>query len=1354
MKLTSSALRGWLLIGLSAAPALVFAQKTVSRPLAPSAEGRPAVAPGKMTPRPAATPARKPSVAPVPVDPNRYQLVWQGTELRLAPNGRRYALPKFAGALAEPDQLLPRYQFRLEGPVTALVLTNARYEPFSAPEARLLTNAKADAALPAVPVPTFVTGTERRAAVTFVTLTPLRRNPQTGAVEKLVSFDVTPTFGTAGRPNQARSYATASVLAQGRWIKVGVAASGLYRISRTQLKDLGLDPAGFDARNLQLWGNGGGMLPQPNAARRADDLVENAIAVDEANGAFNSLIFYAQGPHTWRYDGNTRRFRHEQNIYSDSSYYFLTVGSVPGRRVALAPDAGPATAPPLTAYDERAYYELDRVNLLGSGREWYGEELNTFTTNLEIPFTLPGLAPGGTLQLTANALTNVATPNNSTVPVFRYSVNGQGAGTQQSGPPGTDYDVNYRHSGALVDNTFAVPIDAIGSTDPLRVQMTFLATAQSGNKGNLNYLEINAPRTLQRYGAQSSFRSVASVGPGRVSAFQVGNYNSETKVWDITNPLRPQQLPAQVAGATATLTAATDSLREFVVFNPSEIQDAVRGFGVVPNQNLHGFNANLVSPDDRLDLLIVTHPTFLAQANRLAEHRRQFDGLRVAVATTTQVYNEFSSGRQDLTAIRDLMRLLYARTPDVQTRSLHLLLFGDGSFDYKSNQWYSQRPGSPPLRTPNNTNFVPVYESYNSYGPINSFSSEDYLGLLDDDEGTWSESNTSELVDIGIGRLPVTDATAADDAVAKLIRYDAPTSFGKWRNEIAFVADDDGGASQWDADITAEPFIVRGAPTYNVHKIYLDLYPQLTVSSGQRSPATYAALEKTVDQGALLVGYYGHGGETGWTAERILDIPQVRGWRNTDRLAFFLTATCDFGRYDDPRRVSGAEEALLNAQGGAIGLLTTTRPVYSNNNKELSDGLFGGLFTPVGTNAPRLGDLYRRAKTRGNAVNSRNFALLGDPSMRLAYPRQRAVISTINGQAPTASGDTLRALSTVALAGTIQTPDGQLLNNFTGRIQVTVYEKASTILTLGDEGRIDGNGSNQNVIPIQVRESIIYDGVASVTNGQWSTRFVVPKDINYSFGLGKISLYAWSANDDASGANTDIVIGGSDSTALADTTPPAIRLFLNDFSFVSGGTTGQDATLLATLRDSSGINTAGTGIGHEITAILDGKRDNVLALNQYYTADVDSYKSGKVKFLFKGLTPGPHTLTLKAWDTHNNSGEGRLDFEVVNDAKLALDHVLNYPNPFANRTTFHFDHNRAGEDLDVQVQVFTVSGRLIKTLNTRAITSAAHLGDIQWDGRDEYGDVLARGVYVYKVNVRSERDGSHTSKYEKLVILN
>lgn len=1308
--------------------------------------------------------------------------------------GAPHKVPTFTSAYHGPDEQVGTFSLRLEGNVPAGELQNAVYQPFGPADARLLDVAR----LPAGPTPRLSHGTARKLPVSFLSLQPVRRNPQSGQPEQLVSFDYVYSVDNSaattgnqlakgqqaairtGAPGQAHAhaYAPASVLAAGDWFKIGVPESGVYKLDRATLSKLGL-PAQLDPHRLQLYGNATGLLPQPNAAPRPDDLVQNAVQLvgDNGNATFDDteyLVFYARGPHVWQ--ARNGLFQHVNNIYSDTAYYFLTLGPTPGRRVEAAPAvAATGAAPtPITTFNERLVHEHDLVNLLHSGRQWLGESLPDGGRQEFTFANVPGLVAGAPLSITSSvAATATASPT------FQLAVNGQAFGRPQSVPAVRMID--FREVAQTSTTVLQGPLPALTGPD-LRVALTYSSPGDPQGTGYLDYLEINAQRQLTLSGPVLEFRSLTNAfKAGGLNRYALGGATGAT-VWDVTNPRRPAAVALDAGGS---FLARTDTLREFVAFRPEATLPTPRLFGKVVNQNLHALNA-----DGKLDLVIVSYPPFRAEAERLAAHRRRHNGLRVAVVTTTEVYNEYSSGAQDVTAIRDFMRQVYDRAPASQ--NLSLLLFGDASFDYKSKAtndraaepaWWKERV---PFKTGTdfdalNQNYVPTYESRESFSPFYprvgmdgyaSYSSEDYYGLLDENEGEWDELNlTTELMDVGVGRLPVRlpagvlpgAARASEQArlmVDKLMAYDASAAYGKWRNRLTLVSDDGNG----DLFVGQGSEIIAGTlqasdPAYNIHKVYLDLYPQVSVAAGQRSAEANRAVDESFERGSLIINYLGHGGVDAWADEKILTSKSVLALQNRNSLPFLVTGTCDFATYDNPDFTSAGEQVLTDneQQGGAIGLFTTTRVVDAGANAGLNQAFFSRIFRPLPNGRhPGIGTVIMNAKNDfpQGGTNNRNYTLLGDPSAPLAYPDQQVAVRSIavGGRPAGTVPDTLRALSPVKLEGEVRGSAG-LATSFNGTAQVTIYGQPATVMTLGNKAADPSSADRPR--PVTVQESILYDGQATVRSGAFKVEFVVPKDINYNGGLGKISLYAFdpSAHTDAHGARPQPV-GGANRDAAADTTPPTIRLALNDSSFVSGGLTGLSPTLLATLRDASGINTTGAGIGHEITATLDRDPRKLVVLNDAYTAEVDNFRAGKVKYLLKDLTPGPHVLKLKAWDTYNNSAEREIEFIAAGSEQLALDHVLNYPNPFSNVTQFHFDHNRSGEDLDVQVQIFTVTGRLVRTLRSTIAGSKPHEGGLTWNGRDDYDDQLARGVYIYRLSVRVGQNGPTASKYEKLVLLN
>ncbi len=1096
-----------------------------------------------------------------------------------------------------------------------------------------------------------------------------------------------------------------SVLATGPWYKIGVTKPGLHQLDAAFLRNAGIDPAEINPQHLRLFGNGGGMLPQANATPRPDDLTENAIYVaGEADGRFDNddyVLFYAQGPHEVTYAGE--KFAHRTNLYSDTAFYFLTTGNGPGLRpVPQASVAGAAA--PVTTFDDYLFHEKDQTNLIQSGREWYGERFDV-TTEHGVDFSVPGLVAGTPVEVTVAAVAQ-----GSAASSFAVKLNGQDIGNFNAPGVGQGtYDVK----GANATGTFT----ANPAGPNLRVSVSF---GKNGNNvGYLNWIGLWATRELKLYGNQTTFQSVSSLANPTVE-YRVGDVPADAQIWDVTNPLLPMNQSFVLDGNMAAFGAAGGALRQYVVFRGNAFDKPV-SIGAIPNQNLHG----LAAPD----LVIIAPPGFTAAVARLAAFRRDHDGLRVEVVTPGQIYNEFSSGRQDVTALRDFIRFLYRQGDALR----YVLLLGDASYDYKD-------------RLAGNTNLVPTYESYQSLHPIFSFSSDDYFGFMDDGEGDWQETTAGDhTLDVGIGRLPVKTAREAAAVVDKMIGYASNvTALGAWRNRLCFVADDgDGNTHQLDAErLTTQ--IGSRYKHFNIDKIFLDAFPQTSTPAGQTAPSVRDAIDKAVNQGHLIVNYTGHGGEVGWAQEQILSIPQITAWQNRNRLPLLVTATCEFGRYDDPGVVSGAEFAVLNDKGGAIGLITTTRPVFSNTNYALNVAFYNAIFEPMNGRMPRLGDAMR--ETKNNSLNgsiNRNFSLLGDPSMRLAYPREGVTLTRMNDRPLAEGADTLKAMGRVTLAGEIRRPDGSRIENFDGTLFVTLYDKPRDVTTLGDE--------NPRML-FTLSDNRLYEGKASVRNGHFQFSLVVPKDMDYRLGSGRISLYAQQTDGllDAGGVDQNLLLGGSAATPPTDGTPPAVALYLNDTTFVNGGETGPNALLIARLRDDNGINLSCSGIGHEITARLDGS-DELFVLNDFYVPDLDDFTAGEIRFPLRNLAPGEHQLTVTAWDTHNNPATATLHF-VVSGA-IRLRSVANYPNPFYQYTTFRYEHDRPHEAVEAEVSVYTTTGALVYTGRSTQTLDIGEAGKMTWEGTGKDGKKLEPGVYVYRLSVRSKADNAATTYSNRLVLV-
>lgn len=1175
---------------------------------------------------------------------------------------------------------------------------------------------------------------ERKKPFIVYSFVPIRKNPVTNSYEKLVSFDIelTPLKNIAeGYKSSPQVFAANSVLASGTWYKLGVTTDGVYKIDFNFLKGLGIEMGTLDPAQIKIFGNNIGMLPEQNSIPRPDDLVENAIEVFD-NGIVATfeqgdyILFYGQSPNEMKLDGLTQRFHTTKHLYSDTSFYFITTDLAgPSKRITLQPSVTPgAIDVQVTAFDDVGFHEENIRNFVKSGRNFYGE---IFDANLTLPFhtIIPNIVTTVPVYYKMKVLARSNIQSS-----FSLKYQGQQVGivsipAVSAGLYG-DYAIPGTSEGTFFANSSDLKLDIVYSKP------------QNTSIGYLDNIEMNARRQLAMSGNQMAFRDKNSVGFGNTAFYTISNYYSALTVWDITDKYNIKKQVVDISNSTGSFRVNADVLHEFIVFrNDNFLNPWVHGR--IENQNLHG------SP--QTDLIIVTNPKFMTEANRLADFHRTNDNLRVVVADINQVYNEYSSGVRDVTAIRDFARMFYERATAPADIPRYLLLFGDGSYVNKDD--YS-----------GNTNFIPTYQSENSLSLIDSYVSDDFFGLLDPSEGNWTPGST-QLLDIGMGRLPVKSLTEAKDMVDKVLRYASPgsvtqatacnstnSSLGDWRNVICMVADDGDSDTHLEQTDTLlrniDPFVLK----YNADKIYLDAYQQETSPGGQRYPDVNVAINKRMEKGSFILNYTGHGGELGWAHEGVLNNSMINNWTNKYAMPLFITATCEFSRFDDPSRTSAGEYCLLNPIGGAIALYSTTRLVYSFPNALLNKDLIRYAFQQLDGEMPRLGDIFRLTKRdpdNDSGINPRNFTLLGDPALRLAYPKYDIVATKINNQVLAGITDTINALSKVTISGEIRS-NGQKLSSFNGVIYPTVYDKAVNVQTLANDP------SESSVITFSVQKNILYKGKASVINGDFSFTFIVPKDINYSFGTGRLSFYAQNGTEDASGYYDSLIVGGISSNYLADDIGPQINLYLNDEKFVFGGLTNAEPKIYALLNDSNGINTVGNGIGHDITATLDNDVVNSLVLNDFYESDLDNYQKGKVIYSLNDLSDGRHNLKLKVWDIFNNSSEAYTEFIVAQSADIALAHVLNYPNPFTTHTTFFFEHNQACNDLDVQIQVYTVSGKLIKTLQDHFVCDGFRSNSMDWDGLDDFGDRIGRGVYLYRLRVQAS-GGRYAEKYEKLVVL-
>ena len=1106
-----------------------------------------------------------------------------------------------------------------------------------------------------------------------------------------------------------------SVLSSGQWFKIAVKDNGIYKIDYQALIDLGIDPTTINPDLIQIYGNGGKLLPQKNNIPRPSDIIENAIYVSgSGDGQFDTndyILFYGQSPDSINYDAISGTFLYTNHYYDDYSYYFLTIGSTTGKRVENTSNIGD-TFPIISYYDYYQIIDQDKENILISGREWYGDRFSS-TLSYQYPFSITNLETTGKIYLTSSVMAQ-----SYAISSFDVSINGVSIGKQYiSGVSDYKYGLKgYDQTDVFSTNTSTV----MNNGNDLVIQLDYNKNSSGKSIGNLNYLLLHADRKLKLDSKNYlCFRSIKSL-ESTLSTFEITNTNASTLIWDVTNPLIPLNQQSTFDGNKSKFGTTSLSLKEYVVFNSNQLTNAPIYVGTVSNQNLHNISS--------YDLLIISPPEFLTEANRLAEFRRSFNGYSVKVTTPNAIFNEFSSGTQDVTAIRDYIKLLYDNGG-----LKHLLLFGKCSYDYKTGN-------------SNNTNFVPTYQSGNSLHPLKTYSSDDYYTFLEEDEGQWEESTSGDhTMDIGVGRLPVKNIEEAKSVVDKIINYSKNIQYDQWKNKVVFIADDgDFNIHQNQANQMVN-FIDTTFKNFEVERIFMDDYEQLSKPGGEIAPSVNYAIDEAVSNGALIINFTGHGGESGWAQERILDHFMIDEWNNSNRLPLFVTATCEFGRYDDPNRVSGGEKIVLNKNGGAIGIVTTTRPVNSSTNFELNKAFYDAVFKQVDGEYLTLGDIFKLTKNNSlNGSSNRNFSLLGDPSMKLSYPKNLLKITSVNNKSIAEEYDTLKALSTIQITGEVISVNNVKQTGFDGTVNIKVYDKQISKQTLGNEN---------NPYVYKKWQNIIFKGDVSITNGEFQFDFVVSKNIDYKVGYGKIVMYASNSNgnNDAHGANLEIPIGGSSTSFDIDNTTPMIQLYINDTTFVNGNSTGNNILLLANLFDENGINTSSRNGTNNIVATLDDATNYIL--NNYYKADLDNYQSGWVKFPINDLSHGWHTIKLTASDTYNNTSTSFITFQVTSSDILQITELKNVPNPLINYSQFIVSHNRSGEDLELEFILYSSTGEIIKSFSQSISECPSNLTFFEWDGNNNFGHKIREGVYFYRVTLRSINDGAKNQSFQKLVLL-
>jgi hypothetical protein len=1097
----------------------------------------------------------------------------------------------------------------------------------------------------------------------------------------------------------SRQTAVSSVLSSGTWAKVEVTEDAIYRLDASYLRTLGMDPVGRSITDVKVFGGNGQVIPENLATPRPADLPQVAVEYVDKNGngtfdADDHILFYGQGVNGWTYNATQKRFNHYGNPYTFSNYYFVALGaSAPVRRITAVAAPG-TTAASLTTARGKMVFDEDKFNFNQSGQDWVSSPINSGETRT-VSTKLTGWVPGTSVT-------------------YQYYVYGRATDRTT---------MSIEESGQVLATTNFLPVD-FASYDyfawPTAGEATIVPGLSDGRSAvkfkynststistsYIGWLRLLYTQQLTAINDQITFASPDSSGTVeyRVNGFSRNDVTAY-EISDVQNVRSMNYTLAMEAGVlTFKDTLRTGVIRRYMLCTPDQYRTP-RSFVKVPNSDLHALTG--------AEFIIITHSDFKADAVRLKQHKESLPGAKkitTVVVDVDTIYNEFGNGMPDPTALRDFLR--YAREQWTVTPK-YVLLFGDASYDFRSI-------------LQNDRSWVPTYETAESNTKISTFAIEDYF--------TYIDPAAPFTVSIALGRLTPRSAADAKTVVDKIIHYETGMSKGPWKNTATLVADDMWApGSEFESEHIYQTEVIAGITNgkgFNVERIYMEEFETVFASTGRRKPTARAKILDMVNKsGTLLLNYVGHGNPKVWAHESILTQDDVRNqFVNADKLMFITAATCDWGRFEEAGESSSAEDVVLSRKGGAIGVISANRAVYSNENALLNQRFYQYLFS--GNPVLRMGDAYVVMKNSlGFSDNNQKYFLLVDPTIALSAPQGTITVDSLVN-ASGRSVDSLMALERITVKASVRDTANALVTGFNGTAVIEVHDAEFTTSVPAVPG-----------FAYTEKGSVIYSGQASVVNGTMSASFVVPKDIAYTNRSGRIAIYYSNASTDGRGTTTGFRVGGTNPSAPADSVGPEITLYFDRPGFRSGDVVSDDPVLYVSLKDSNGINSSTHSIGHRLEAWIDGSTKSV-DLTEFYQGTVDSYKEGIAAYALEDLSPGSHSITVRAWDVYNNSSTAETYFVVASGDALSIQQLFNFPNPVTTVTAFTFQHNQL-TPIDVTLQIYTVAGRLVHTIERPAVTE--RFVKIDWDRRDKDGDELGNGIYFYKVIARTI-DGRYASE--------
>ena len=1151
------------------------------------------------------------------------------------------------------------------------------------------------------------------------------------------------------------SFLDQSKFSSGSWYKLCVMptdddinlSGAIYKIDYEFLRDeIKISPSSIDPRNIKIYGGKlGSALPQDFTSETVDDVEELAIYIEgEEDGSFDEddyILFYASFASKWEYDLVDQSFTYELNPYTDSSFYYLTIDNTSEHNSLEEITNESSTATIVSVFDDHYHYEKEtrftisdgmctgrnlldiQIRSSATGSTTFPQVSNPTVDDAQLKYSLCQFQGDVVTPFTVLINSNQVGANNIPLADRRY------------------YSVYESKEGEL---TFSTSLFNESSSNTVAFQ-------NNGTNSNvyLDWYQLFVQRGLTIVDDYLPFRATDAIGQS--STFQLAGLGVNYFIWDITDPINAKNQAFSLVDQNFSVTSSSDDLREYIAFDKTQITREPIFISSIANQNLHALQPT--------DLVIITHPTFKTGAEELASYRSSAYGITTQVVDVQELYNEFSAGRQDPTAIRNFLKMLYDKDPTVLK---YVLLFGDGSYDYrhavKSNTFSS---------------YIPAYQSRTWNNNVFTYQSDDYYSLLEEGEGEWLDSDRDYDLDLAVGRIPLRTTADMDTIIQKLKNYDDQSlSKGDW-NVRSLIMADDGDHEIFVSGAEGTPSISMDTSSLNfiTQKLYLDNFIQQATSTGNGIEVVGMtdAIHQAVEDGALFFSFLGHGSTSKLTSEEVTSPQDINeNWNNEYKLPVIIIGSCSFGKFDHPSFTFTGSDAALFSKGGGIAIFSPTRFVFASANERMLDNLYESITENLAKDRyTTLGDIYKQAKNQtyveqGYTYANRGFSFLGDPSMRLRVPKKVISIDSINGVSFDAEvNDTLRSFDLFTVKGKI-TDKGQLSSAFNGVVDVVVYDQPSTYQTIGHQG--SGEEYN-NVTDYKKRENAYFKGSYTVVDGEFSFDIVMPK---YVFELdegevGKISLYAYNEDSSAtaSGAYTNIQyqFQTQSQCEFCDNQGPDITITIDNQNFNSGDVVSDVAPVFISLSDESGINTSPQSISRGITAEVRNLSDTTRVLitydlRSYYQNDLNSDSTGKITgtYINQGLnklTPGIYSLTVRAWDLWDNVGSQTVYFIIEDDVEVSA-----LPNPF-NPLDDNFQIEVIHEYLDVAhtvfVEILDQSGIIVATLEESFAGESGERDAIEWLGTNDFGAKVSPGVYSYRVKIITT-EGQSLQASKRLVV--